>query len=264
MNSKVAICAVFKDENQYVKEWADYHLNIGFDYIYIYDNMSKIPASDTLKEYIRDGKIGSEISKRTNSGRQSDCYNDSLKKLKHFDWVAYIDIDEFIVLLDNSVNIKDYLHDYSNYSAIGLNWLLFGANGHKNTQQSVLQAYTQSCPTNSANQHIKTILRPSKAICSTGPHCFKVHGGTKNINKQNINGPFNNPAILNTKMRINHYLTRSKEDFELKKKRGSGNMKDRKYDPNFFEVYQKENVQNYDILKTLEKINEKLANNNYS
>ena len=33
-----AVILLIKDENRYLKEWLDWHLNIGFDHVYIYDN----------------------------------------------------------------------------------------------------------------------------------------------------------------------------------------------------------------------------------
>lgn len=35
---KIAIVSIAKNENLYIKDWIDYHLKLGFDDIYIYDN----------------------------------------------------------------------------------------------------------------------------------------------------------------------------------------------------------------------------------
>ena len=35
---KSAVCAVARNENAYLLEWIDYHLNLGFDKIFLYDN----------------------------------------------------------------------------------------------------------------------------------------------------------------------------------------------------------------------------------
>ena len=40
---KIAVCAIMKDENQYIEEWSNHYKNLGFDHIFIYDNNSKIP-----------------------------------------------------------------------------------------------------------------------------------------------------------------------------------------------------------------------------
>lgn len=35
---KIAICCIAKDENWYVNDWIGYHLALGFDHVYLYDN----------------------------------------------------------------------------------------------------------------------------------------------------------------------------------------------------------------------------------
>lgn len=270
MENKIAICAVFKDENIYVKEWIDYHLAIGFDYILMYDNESKIPLSVTAKDYIEQGKVGVRESKGQKQNRQAKCCNLSLEELRDYAWVAHIDIDEFIVLLEKSQNIKDYLQEYINCSSIGLNWLLFGSNGHIKTQASVINSYTQSLPSHSANKHIKSIYQPKYILRSGAPHyvipkgnsILVAEGKQVNVKLKPCDGPFCQPPVLDYKMRINHYVTRSRQDFELKQKRGSGNMKNRKYTEDFWESNQIEDVQNFELIENWNRINESIINDN--
>ncbi|WP_369598480.1 glycosyltransferase family 2 protein, partial [uncultured Muribaculum sp.] len=37
---KVSLCLIFKDEEPYLKEWIDYHILIGVDHFYLYNNNS--------------------------------------------------------------------------------------------------------------------------------------------------------------------------------------------------------------------------------
>ena len=261
MDKYCAISIMCKDENQYLKEWIDYHLLIGFDHIQIWDNESKIPIKDTVSEYI-DKRLVSVKEIKTYPKNQVDSQRRSLKEtLRDYIWVALIDTDEFIVLLDESTNVKDYLKKYEKYGAIGLNWLIFGSNGHEKTQKCQLESFTQSLPNHRANKHIKSIVRPK---------CYNRHrnmhfvdgpsGGTVNVKKQPIiNGAFNNPPILDEGMRINHYFTRSEEDWKLKGQRGPGDHdhskgKSTKYSQEMFDDYNSENVQNRDILNSINRI----------
>ena len=45
----LALCCIVKDEDEYLQEWIKYHLKIGVQHFFIYDNESKTPVSDTLK-----------------------------------------------------------------------------------------------------------------------------------------------------------------------------------------------------------------------
>ena len=45
-----SICLIIKDENEYINEWLDWHIKIGFEHFYIYDNGSKITIESSVKE----------------------------------------------------------------------------------------------------------------------------------------------------------------------------------------------------------------------
>lgn len=259
MGKYCAISIMCRDENQYLKEWIDYHLLIGFDHIQIWDNESKIPISLTVCEYISKKVVSvKNIKGLRDIHRQCSTQTQAMKDLKEYKWVALLDTDEFIVLLDKEVNIKQYLKKYEAYGAVALNWLMFGSNGHEKTQKSQLESFTQSCPSHSANKHIKSIVQPSKFLSTNNMHYVQSIHPTVNVNNKKVKGSFNNPPIIDKIMRINHYVTRSKEDYELKKLRGPGDnnneQKTKKYSEAFFKSYNSENVQNTDILKLVERI----------
>lgn len=258
-NNKIAICAVFKDENQYVREWIDYHLKMGFDFFLIYDNESKIPLKETVKDYIDKGIVRVIFRRGQYDGRQCETYSKSISLLVNFKWVAFIDIDEFIVLLNEEKNVKDYLDKFGDdVSGVGLNWLVFGSNGHIKSQDLVINSYTQSCPNHPKCRLIKSIIKPIDFLGCDNPHFFYLRGKMVNVNGQIMEvGSKNIPPILDKNMRINHYFTRSYEEFRLKQKRGGGNSASKRKTFEFYKELQKENVQNYDIINFLDssKIN---------
>jgi hypothetical protein len=45
----LSTCCMIKDENEYGEEWINYHRKIAVKHFYIYDNNSKVPIADTLK-----------------------------------------------------------------------------------------------------------------------------------------------------------------------------------------------------------------------
>lgn len=217
---KIAVCCIFKDENDYIEEWINYHKTIGFDHFIIYDNDSKISPMENLgnfKDIITYTKWPGHYV-----GRQCRAYDDCIKNNKNYDWIAFIDIDEFIVLLDTKkLNIKEYLKNYEEFDAVALNWLQFGPSGHKTKQKSVIYSYTKACFSAESNKHVKCIVKPSKINQRVGnPHFFPCK--TVNVEFNTVNGPFSDP-VINKHMRINHYVTRSEEDFKDKIVRGGGN-----------------------------------------
>ena len=101
---KCSIITMFKNERHIINEWIDHHLSTGFDYIYLIDNGStddyKIDPS--FEKYVSIYKEPKIIQKKV--------YNKYLKLIKkHTDWIAVIDIDEFIFSRKYPNNIKKIL-----------------------------------------------------------------------------------------------------------------------------------------------------------
>lgn len=49
MKYRVSLCLIFKNEAPFLKEWLDYHLTIGVDHFYLYNNNS----DDDFKRVLR-------------------------------------------------------------------------------------------------------------------------------------------------------------------------------------------------------------------
>lgn len=126
---KTAICAIAKYENAYINDWVNYHLALGFDKIYIYDdNEDDYPyVGDFIenKENVIIIKFNEYIKDHI---KNPEAYTDFLNNYaEEFDWVAFIDIDEYIYL--NNYTIKDFLSnapEECNY--IGLVWKIYNDN----------------------------------------------------------------------------------------------------------------------------------------
>lgn len=99
----LAICAIAKNEGPYFKEWIEWHLNQGVEKFYIYDNDSADNTRQVLEPYIKRGVV--EYNFFPGLQRQLPAYDDCLERHRtDTRWIAFIDIDEFIVpLKDKSI-----------------------------------------------------------------------------------------------------------------------------------------------------------------
>ena len=50
-NNYFSICMNFKDEAIYLKDWVEYHLSIGVDHFYLYNNESSDNFLEILKTH---------------------------------------------------------------------------------------------------------------------------------------------------------------------------------------------------------------------
>jgi len=129
-----SICAIFKNEAPYLKEWIEYHRIQGCECFYLYNNESTDNFLKVLQPYIETG-IVELIDWPNNKYATNHCpaqnraYNHNLKSLKEVsEWVAYIDIDEFL-LAKQGLRVSEYLHTFDrlpNVGALKVNWQLFG------------------------------------------------------------------------------------------------------------------------------------------
>lgn len=189
-----------------------------------------------------------------NNNRLTLSQESCIKNYSFYRWIAFLDMDEYIVLLEQKTNIKDYLVEYEEFDGICLNWLVFGANNHLDKQKSTIYSYTQSCPTHTWNEHVKSIINPSNYLNHVNSHYMTTSNGSVNVFKEKVCGPRVKPYIIFDKMRINHYYCRSREDFFEKVARGGSNYPSQKYLDEHFNTLQTENVFNDDIIKLYDKI----------
>jgi hypothetical protein len=141
---------------------------------------------------------------------------------KHFQWVAFIDIDEFVHLLDYD-SIKVVLPRYQDASGIQLQWLTFASSGHiARPSGLIMENYDQRLSKHHVRcSWVKPLVRPADIIdVSEGPHVFRVRGSLLNPRGMPV-PPFAGLPPCHDPIVINHYYTKSREDWETKRRRGA-------------------------------------------
>ncbi|WP_174408634.1 glycosyltransferase family 92 protein [Desulfovibrio psychrotolerans] len=205
-----------KDEDKNLREWVSYHLMIGFDKIFIFDNGSVNPVRDVLCDYVSTGVV--VVHDLSGSGMQLTAYASFIKEFRALvRWCAFIDVDEFIVPIQDN-DIKDVLDRYENFGGLGISWKMFGSCGHmKRPDGNVVDAY--KCVIG-LDFHIKTIARMKCVDHVASPHHFAYREGKFCVNEHGI--PVFGAKSYHTSdiIQINHYYYKSQQDYEDKMARG--------------------------------------------
>ncbi|WP_319778396.1 glycosyltransferase family 2 protein [Maridesulfovibrio sp.] len=231
MKYYLGLCAIAKNETKYLEEWVRYHLGIGVDHIILFDNDSDIPVSETLKDWISAGAI--TVIEAPGACKQLPCYETALSKFgAQFCWLGFIDLDEFIVT-KNQMSLPEFLLAYEPYGGLGVNWVCFGSSGYiESPDDYVIRAYKLRLPDeHNKNLHIKSIIQPSKVkSIASNPHSFLFKEGFFAVNELKHPIPAGSAFsyFTNELIQINHYVTRSREDYIAKIKRGKA---DRESEP---------------------------------
>jgi hypothetical protein len=206
MKKKIALVCIAKNEDDYIEEWIDYHKKIGFDDIFIFQNNWR--CKNTYENV--------HLIEFDGHGMQQPAYNTFVHNARnHYEWAAFFDVDEFLVLKKHK-SIKDFIHDYSDCPAIGINEVLFGNNflTHKTAEKSVLKRFTRR--QNKINQHIKTFIQLNQTFRMYTHHpSIQWYSPERTINE----GPFNHQGSTEI-AQINHYFCKTQEEFLDKIERG--------------------------------------------
>jgi hypothetical protein len=203
---KVAICVVAKFEDYYLEEWLDYNHKLGFDKIFLFQNDWRTTVERPfLEKGICDGR-----------SVQVPLFNAFYKGNTEYDWIAFIDCDEYIVLKKHN-NIKDFINEYKDRTnIIGLNWFFYSNLGIVNREtNSLIRTFTKRNA--NLDRHVKVIVN-----ARTQEQMWLPHNATNpamDTNGHRFEGPFN-PNGPSDVAYINHYHNKTKQDWLRRCERG--------------------------------------------
>lgn len=202
-----------REDNDYLDEWVQYHLAIGFEHIVMYDHRSIVPVQNIWGDKV------SVIRIDRPSLFKPEYLNQTTLNTHPSHWTAMLDVDEFIVLLQHK-DIKDILPEYDSFAAVGLPWNTFGSSGHMTKPEGrVIDNYVWR--NKDELQWIKSIINTQYCTGINDPHRGEYNRTAVNESKEPINGPTcDSPRKI---FRLNHYFTRSYEEWVKKVQRGTGN-----------------------------------------
>lgn len=120
------LCCIAIDEEAYIDEFLDYHLGLGFNKIFVYDNSEYFE----MKYWWRNKKtiIGSNIDVIHYPGSNKQGEAKCAKRAKEYNhtWAAFFDVDKILVLLvKKHKSVDEFLSEYLSEGSIGVNWFLF-------------------------------------------------------------------------------------------------------------------------------------------
>ena len=122
-----SICAIFKNEARFLREWIEYHSMIGIDHFYLYNNNSTDNFEEILQPYIENGQV--TLVDFPGEQMQFKAYSDFYAKFaKDTQWVSFLDIDEFICP-NSHLNLKDWIQSYEQFPIVLIYWKMFGTSG---------------------------------------------------------------------------------------------------------------------------------------
>jgi len=218
---KIALVCIAKSEDLYLQEWIDYHLKLGFDDIHIFQNnwrFKEVITNERVYFHEWDFKSRQNEEPIWVNNIQARCYTEFSKNYyEEYEWAAFFDVDEFLVLKKNK-DVIEFIRNYDNVECLIVNWAFFGDNGIKEFDEketSVIDRFT------------KRQRDPSpqfKSICKLGPDMkHQVHWTTgiwTDTHLNTGNTGYNKNASLEI-AQLNHYFSKTFPEFVSKVERGN-------------------------------------------
>jgi hypothetical protein len=215
-------CLCFKDSSAYLEEWLLFHYVQGFRRFYLYDNDSSDDWMRVVSPWVDDGLV--TVTRYPGRAVQVEIYNDCLQRARgEVEWLAFIDDDEFLFPVGGE-SLQDILDDYAGYAGLGVSWVLMGSGGaEKASADWVIRRFKGGGGV--ADSHVKCVVRPERVTRSLViGHSFEPVSGFQIVdeNKRPLTEPLN-PAPSASRVRINHYLIKSWEEWRFRRTRPQAN-----------------------------------------
>lgn len=258
---KVALVCIAKWEENYIDEWIRYHKLLNFDRIFIYDNgndwkptslvhtdkdVTLIPWSDAIAKKME-----------ARNHRQTGAYNNFIKTHQEYDWVLFIDCDEFLVLKKNKT-IHEFIEQYNHGSqCIGIYTYLFGDNSHETVDgdnYSVLTRFTKRreryIPGVTPHFFIKSLIKNSPDVTMLSAHTSQITpvdtSGNPVLDRRKKSSSYSEQGV-NDVAQLNHYFGKTIQEYSRKIERGRATSHRRRTMGEFYHHNINE-VEDYDAL----------------
>ena len=269
----VSICAIFKNEANYLKEWIEFNHLVGVDHFYLYNNNSDDNYLEIIKSYVENGLV--TLIQWPYNQQQMQCYMSCIKEFSfETKWLGFIDIDEFVVPKTTD-SIYDFLKPFEKKAgSVNIYWRLFGTSGRINRKldELVCEDFTvcwpKYCDIGKCFYNTAFGFDFESKYAKQLHHKFWANYNGKNIPPVNI---FNHICVGERNVadsndfpiQINHYFTKSYKEYAMKRAKGDVYFKINPHDEKYFYEHESKcTFTDYSAYKYLVNLKLRLGKNN--
>jgi hypothetical protein len=222
----LSLCSIYKDHADYLREWIEFHRLVGVERFFLYDNESTDDHEEVLAPYVERGIVEVQHWPSPPSVERGvpwaiiDAFTDSIRR--HRDdsrWLGFIDIDEFL-FSPSGRPLPDVLAGFEEFSGVEVSRLDFGPSGHEARPDGlVIESYLMRRSYTSPKkdwEFVKSIVDPARTTHAFNAHGFFYSEGYA-VREDGERAPEKPPGRKyfpqTSLLRINHYITKSKEEY---------------------------------------------------
>jgi hypothetical protein len=214
---ELAVCAVFRDEAPYMREWVEFHMAQGVERFYLYDNQSCDYWNLELTDYILCGRVviipwdyefcDCKGYNEMCSKAYMNCINRIKKKVR---WCAFLEPKEFLFCPDSQF-LNVFLRKFKKFCCLLVQRQIYGTShiecapcGHL-----VRHLFWKCHPKHECCKKSSCIVQPKYVTGCNYHNCFTFNPNLTCVNaKKEKCKDCKCESILINKIRINHYVYR--------------------------------------------------------
>ncbi len=243
---RILLAATMCNEGPYIPEWLAYHRSIGFTDVIVCTN-DCVDESPALLDRLECLGLLVHLRSTPASQREAQLVAYTLAAAHPLtavaDWAMVLDADEYLVVHVGAGDVGDLIDAVPGATAICVNWRLFGSSGHRRWSPGlVTERFTRAAPLeNGVNWPYKTLFTHLDAYgCKLlshqprFPHASEI-AGLRYVDGAGRTLPSwvydesrseflqSEPGTVSWQLaQVNHYNTRSRDDYLAKHRRGGG------------------------------------------
>ncbi len=223
----LAACTLYRNDAEYLREWIEFHRLVGVERFFLYNNGSTDAHRRILEPYVTQELVSVEdwphqlfpAVGRPSGGVQAftDCvfrYRDASR------WIAFIDVDEFL-FSPRDEPLTSVLRDFETHPGVAVSRYEYGPSGHARKPDGlVIESYLERSEAVPDRPVLyKSVVQPARTSGCINFHRFRYSGGMA-VNEHGWavgwgTLPDRSPPTA-SRLRINHYGTRSLEEMQAK------------------------------------------------
>lgn len=243
---QVSVCAIFKDEATYLKEWIEFHKIVGVEHFYLYNNFSSDNYKQVLAPYIANGDI--TLTDWPVPQGQMKAYADCVEKFKdETQWIGFIDLDEF-VCPNKHDTVAEFLKPFINRPIVIMYWRYFGSSGllERSKDSLVTEDFTScwykyadigKCFYNTDYDYAAD-MKGNEWMHSRWGKCNSHKLPPVNVFDKICILGFNPVHTDKMPIQINHYLLKSYSEYTQKKHKGDACFALSNHDEKYFDEHE--------------------------
>ncbi len=225
--ARIALCAIVRNEIRSLVEWLAHHKALGFTDFVIYDNDSTDGTTDVLRVLDEAGELVHLPWPHSVGARPQRLAYEHARKHSEADWLAFFDVDEFLIL-HRDATVGAFLGRFDDaVSAVAVNWIVFGSGGETVYRACpVIERFTDALPPDARESRTVKAIGRRERLSGTGIHRVAVARG-RYVMPSGRDAVFDGlTASIQPETEVaalHHYAVKSLQEFEEKRARGHAN-----------------------------------------